>query len=55
MRAVRDEVERAGFRLESVATFLANPNDTRDWNDSPMQAGAKRRTSDRVVLEFGKP
>jgi predicted methyltransferase len=54
-RAVREDVERAGFRLESVATFLANPSDPRDWNDSPMQAGAKRGTSDRFVLKFVKP
>jgi predicted methyltransferase len=54
-RVVRDDVERAGFRLESVATFLANPDDPRDWNDSPMQAGAKRGTSDRFVLKFVKP
>ncbi len=54
-RVVRDEVERAGFRLDSVATFLANPDDARDWNDSPMQAGPKRGTSDRFVLKFVKP
>lgn len=44
----------AGFRLDSVATFLANPSDPRDWNDSPMQAGAKRGASDRFVLKFVK-
>jgi predicted methyltransferase len=54
-RVVRDDVERAGFRLESVATFLANPSDPRDWNASPMQAGPKRGTSDRFVLKFVKP
>ncbi len=53
--AVREEVERAGFRLDAAATFLANPSDKRDWNDSPMQAGAKRGTSDRFVLKFVKP
>lgn len=54
-RLVREEVERAGFRLDSVATFLANPSDARDWNDSPGQAGAKRGMSDRFVLKFVKP
>ncbi|HEY4014068.1 MAG TPA: SAM-dependent methyltransferase [Polyangiaceae bacterium] len=54
-RVVREEVEKAGFRLDSKATFLANPSDTRDWNDSPMAAGAKRGTSDRFVLKFVKP
>lgn len=54
-RSVTDEVERAGFRLESTATFLANPGDTRDWNDSPMAAGDRRGTSDRFVLKFVKP
>ena len=37
------------------ATFLRNPNDTRDWNDSPGAAGEKRGTSDRFVLAFEKP
>jgi predicted methyltransferase len=54
-RVLRQEVEKAGFRLDSKATFLANPADTRDWNDSPMAAGAKRGTSDRFVLKFVKP
>ena len=54
-RALRAEVEKAGFRLDSKATFLANPADTRDWSASPMQAGAKRGTSDRFVLKFIKP
>lgn len=54
-KIVRDEVERAGFRLVSTASFLANPNDTRDWNDSPSQAGDRRGTSDRFVLKFVKP
>lgn len=53
--SVEDEVERAGFRLDSTATFLANPSDARDWNDSPSQAGDRRGTSDRFVLKFVKP
>ena len=52
---VRDEVERAGFRLVRSADFLRNPADTRDWNDSPRAAGERRGTSDRFVLAFVKP
>jgi predicted methyltransferase len=52
---VREEVEKAGFRLDGKATFLANPADTHDWNDSPMAAGERRGKSDRFVLRFVKP
>jgi predicted methyltransferase len=52
---VRKEIEAAGFRLKAEATFLRNPSDTRDWNDSPREAGARRGTSDRFVLRFVKP
>ena len=52
---VRDEVERAGFKLVRTADFLRNPADTRDWNDSPRSAGERRGTSDRFVLAFAKP
>jgi predicted methyltransferase len=54
-QTVKDEVERAGFRLVAEASFLKNPNDTRDWNDSPREAGDRRGTSDRFVLQFKKP
>ena len=54
-RVVRDEVEEAGFKLVAEATFLHNPEDTRDWNDSPTAAGPRRGTSDRFVLKFVKP
>ncbi|XYI03439.1 class I SAM-dependent methyltransferase [Sorangium sp. So ce1128] len=54
-KVVREEVERAGFRLAAEATFLRTPTDTRDWNASPMVAGEKRGTSDRFVLKFIKP
>ncbi|MGK3962992.1 class I SAM-dependent methyltransferase [Sorangium sp. So ce118] len=54
-KVVREEVERAGFRLAADATFLRTPTDTRDWNASPMVAGEKRGTSDRFVLKFVKP
>lgn len=50
-----DDVTKAGFKLVSEAQFLRNPNDARDWNDSPRIAGNRRGTSDRFVLKFTKP
>jgi predicted methyltransferase len=52
---VRSEVEHAGFQFVRSAEFLKNPADKRDWNDSPREAGERRGTSDRFVLEFRKP
>lgn len=52
---VRDEIQKAGFVLDAEASFLKNPNDTRDWSASPRFAGEKRGTSDRFVLRFRKP
>jgi predicted methyltransferase len=54
-QTLREEIEHAGFRLVAEASFLKNPNDTRDWNDSPKAAGDRRGTSDRFVLKFQKP
>ena len=54
-KTVREEVEKAGFKLAAEATFLRNPSDTRDWNASPRAAADKRGTSDRFVLKFVKP
>jgi predicted methyltransferase len=54
-KTLRDEVEHAGFRFVAEADFLRNPRDTRDWNDSPKQAGDRRGTSDRFVLKFIRP
>src|SRR5215470_11817167 len=54
-RVVRDEVTAAGFDLVADASFLRNPSDARDWNDSPSAAAARRGTSDRFVLKFVKP
>jgi predicted methyltransferase len=51
---IRD-VERAGFHHVASGDFLRNPTDTRDWNDSPREAGERRGTSDRFVLKFLKP
>lgn len=52
---VRSEIEKAGFELAAEASFLRNPQDTRDWNDSPKAAEGQRGTSDRFVLKFVKP
>ena len=54
-RVVRHEVEAAGFRLAAEGSFLRNPTDPRDWNDSPTASGDRRGTSDRFVLKFVKP
>ncbi|AKT40936.1 class I SAM-dependent methyltransferase [Chondromyces crocatus] len=54
-QVVREEIERAGFKLAAEATFLRNPDDPRDWNASPSAAGEKRGQSDRFVLKFVKP
>ncbi len=54
-KVVEEEVQRAGFKLGGEATFLRNPSDTRDWNDSPRAAADRRGTSDRFVLKFVKP
>ena len=54
-KTVLEEVERNGFQLLGEASFLRNPSDTRDWNDSPKEAGDRRGTSDRFVLKFQKP
>jgi len=54
---VKDEVQKAGFRLDAESDFLRNPADARDWNASPNAAekAGKRGTSDRFALRFVKP
>jgi predicted methyltransferase len=52
---VRAEVARAGFVLKTGDSFLRNPSDSRDWNDSPAAADPRRGTSDRFALLFEKP
>ena len=54
LSVIRD-VERAGFQHAGTGDFLRNPDDTRDWSDSPREAGDRRGTSDRFVLKFVKP
>jgi predicted methyltransferase len=52
---VRREVEATGFRLAGEGDFLRNASDARDWSAAPLDAGARRGTSDRFVLRFVKP
>ncbi len=54
LSVIRD-VEKAGFHHVTDADFLRNPADTRDWSDSPREAGERRGTSDRFVAKFVKP
>jgi predicted methyltransferase len=54
-KLVTEEIQAAGFQLAGSADFLRNPDDTRDWNASPMAAAERRGTSDRFVLRFVKP
>jgi predicted methyltransferase len=54
LSVIRD-VEKAGFHHVGDGDFLRNPADTRDWSDSPREAGERRGTSDRFVAKFVKP
>lgn len=54
-KVVRDEIPVAGFELVHEGNFLRNPDDYRDWNSSPREAGARRGTSDRFCLAYRKP
>jgi predicted methyltransferase len=54
-KAVREEIEKAGFKLAAEGDFLRNPKDPRDWNTAPFAAAEKRGTSDRFVLKYVKP
>jgi predicted methyltransferase len=54
---VKDEVTRAGFRIQAEGAFLRNSTDRRDWNSSPEAAeeAGRRGTSDRFALRFIRP
>src|SRR5438067_2585666 len=56
-QVVRDEAQKAGFKLAAEGNFLRNPQDTRDWNSSPnaAQKAGKRGTSDRFAFKFVRP
>ena len=49
-KLVRADLEQAGFKLVSDASFLRNSNDARDWNADP-----RTHTQDRFVLKYKKP
>jgi predicted methyltransferase len=51
---VRDEVQRAGFKLAAENDYLRNPADTRDWNADPG-ADARSHTQDLFALKFVRP
>ena len=54
---VKEEVEKAGFKLVAEGKFLRNPDDARDWNSSPGAAtkAGKRGQGDRFALKFVRP
>jgi predicted methyltransferase len=52
---VKQEVLAAGFVLDGESDVLRHPDDARDWNTSPRNAGDRRGTSDRFTLRFVKP
>ncbi|HMI83187.1 MAG TPA: SAM-dependent methyltransferase [Polyangiaceae bacterium] len=54
-KLVRAEIEKAGFRLRSEASFLRNGNDSRDWAPAPGPIPGRRGTTDRFVLAYEKP
>ncbi len=51
---VRAELQAAGFELVEEGDFLANPNDTRDWNALPW-SNERGEFSDKFVLAFQRP
>ena len=53
-KVVRADLEQAGFKLVTDASFLRNPNDGRDWNADPG-ADPRTHTQDRFVLKYKKP
>lgn len=54
-KTLREDIEKAGFKLGQEGSFLKNPADARDWNTAPFAAADKRGTSDRFVLKFVRP
>jgi predicted methyltransferase len=53
-QVVRDEVQRAGFKLVAESSFMRNPADPRDWNADP-EKDPRSHTQDLFVLKFVKP
>jgi len=53
-QVVRDEVQRAGFKLVAEGSFMRNPADPRDWNADPGK-DPRTHTQDLFALKFVKP
>ena len=53
-QVVRDEIQRAGFKLVAESDFMRNPGDTRDWNADPGK-DPRSHTQDLFALKFVKP
>jgi predicted methyltransferase len=54
-KVVKEEIEKAGFKLSAESPAWRNASDTRDWNAAPFAAKEKRGTSDRFAFKFVKP
>ena len=54
-KVVKEEIEKAGFKLSAESPVWRNAADTRDWNAAPFAAKEKRGTSDRFAFKFVKP
>lgn len=52
---VKEQVQRAGFRLADESSFLRNPSDPRDWNADPGAKDPRVHTQDLFALKFVKP
>ena len=52
---MRDEVQRAGFKLVTESDFMRNPADPRDWNADPDSKDPRVHTQDLFALKFVKP
>ena len=54
-QVVRDEVVKAGFKLDGDSSFMRQAADTRDWNADPGAKDPKVHTQDLFALKFIKP
>jgi len=54
-KVVKEEIEKAGFKLAAESQVWRNASDTRDWNAAPFAAKEKRGKSDRFAFKFVKP
>jgi len=54
-QVVRDEVQKAGFKLVAENDFMRHADDTRDWNADPGSKDPRVHTQDLFALKFVKP